>query len=204
MSALTASSGEWLADWSGAGDACDRVAGVSTSGSASTQAATADAASASVKTSAAPKGKKTGELTQVGHEPLRNRGMNAAMAIHGDYAYIGSRTDGAHEGMPHGGIMVVDISDPSDPELLTEEPLYAATGESSRELRVWGSQEVLIVLNTNCGGVGAHHCTGPSQNSFRFYDISGENATAPRLIAEFRRAPTSSSSGRTRATPSGR
>ena len=52
---------------------------------------------------------KRGSLTQVGHEPLMNRGMNAAMAIHGDYAYIGSRTDGAHEGMPHGGIMVVDI-----------------------------------------------------------------------------------------------
>ena len=80
--------------------------------------------------------------------------------------------------------MVVDISDPSDPELLTDEPLYAATGESSRELRVWRSQEILIVLNTNCGGVGAHHCTGPSQNSFRFYDISGENATTPRLIAD--------------------
>ena len=127
---------------------------------------------------------KTGSLKQVGHEPLMDRGMNAAMAIHGDYAYIGSRTDGAHEDMPHGGIMVVDISDPSDPELLTDEPLYAATGESSRELRVWQSQEILIVLNTNCGGVGAHHCTGPSQNSFRFYDISGENATTPRLIAE--------------------
>ena len=47
-----------------------------------------------------------------------NRGMNAAIAVHGDYAYIGSRTDGGHEGMPHGGIMVVDISDPSDPTLL--------------------------------------------------------------------------------------
>jgi hypothetical protein len=127
---------------------------------------------------------KTGSLTQVGHEPLMSRGMNAAMAIHGDYAYIGSRTDGAHEGMPHGGIMVVDISDPSDPQLLTDEPLYAAVGESSRELRVWQSQEILIVLNTNCGGVGAHHCTGPSQNSFRFYDISGANAARPRLIAE--------------------
>ena len=52
---------------------------------------------------------KTGSLTQVGHEPLMNRGMNAAGAIHGDYMYIGSRTDGGHEDMPHGGIMIVDI-----------------------------------------------------------------------------------------------
>ena len=61
---------------------------------------------------------KTGSITQVGHEPLMDRGMNAAIAVHGDYAYIGSRTDGGHEGMPHGGVMVVDISDPSDPTLL--------------------------------------------------------------------------------------
>ena len=135
-------------------------------------------------TAAAKPPPKTGSITQVGHDPLMDRGMNAAMAIHGDYAYIGSRTDGAHEDMPHGGIMVVDISDPSDPELVTEEPLYAAVGESSRELRVWQSQEILIVLNTNCGGATAHHCTGPSQNSIRFYDISGEHATSPQLIAE--------------------
>ena len=44
--------------------------------------------------------------------------MNAAIAVHGDYAYVGSRTDG-HEGEPaFGGVMVVDISDPSDPDLL--------------------------------------------------------------------------------------
>ena len=55
---------------------------------------------------------KRGRLTQVGHDPLLNRGMNAAIALNGDYAYIGSRTDGGHAGMPQGGIMVVDISDP--------------------------------------------------------------------------------------------
>jgi hypothetical protein len=35
--------------------------------------------------------------------------MNGApIAIHGDHAYIGSRTDGGHRGMPQGGVMVVD------------------------------------------------------------------------------------------------
>jgi hypothetical protein len=126
---------------------------------------------------------KTGSLTQVGHEPLLNRGMNAAGAIHGDYMYIGSRTDGGHEGMPHGGIMIVDISDPSDPTLLTSEPIDANPGESSRELRVWRSQDILIVLNTNCGvGDQLHHCTQPSINNFRFYDISGANASNPQLL----------------------
>jgi hypothetical protein len=125
---------------------------------------------------------KLGSLTQVGHDPLMNRGMNAAAALHGDYAYIGSRTDGGHEGMPHGGIMVVDISDPSDPTLLGP-PFDAMAGESSRELRVWRSQDILIVLNTNCGvGDQLHHCTLPSISNFRFYDISGANATDPQLL----------------------
>ena len=128
---------------------------------------------------------QTASITQVGHEPLMNRGMNAAMAIQDDYAYIGSRTDGGHEGMPQGGVMVVDISDPSDPTLLGP-PFDAKPGESSRELRVWRSQDILIVLNTNCGvGDQLHHCTQPSISNIRFYDISGAHATDPQLLNQF-------------------
>jgi hypothetical protein len=128
-----------------------------------------------------------GEIEQVGHEPLMNRGMNSALAVHGDYAYIGSRTDGSHIGQPQGGIMVVDISRPRRPKLLTETPIDANAGESSRELRVWRSQDILIVLNTNCGaGPRLHHCslTEPEARNFRFYDISGRNAQRPRLITQ--------------------
>src|ERR671911_15878 len=128
----------------------------------------------------------TGAFALVGHEPLMSRGMNAAIAVHGDYAYIGSRTDGGHEDMPHGGILIVDVSDPSDPTLINEEPIDAHPGESSRELRVWRSQDVLMVLNTNCGvGDALHHCTQPSISNFRFYDISGSNATDPQLLNQF-------------------
>ena len=127
---------------------------------------------------------KRGSLRQVGHEPLLNRGMNAAIAVHEDYAYVGSRTDGGH-GEPFGGIMVVDISDPSDPELRGK-PFDAKAGESTRELRVWRSQEVLIVLDTNCGvGPTLHHCTAPSISNIRFYDISGRNAKRPQLLNRF-------------------
>jgi len=133
---------------------------------------------------AAPPAKKSGSLTEVGHEPLMNRGMNAALAVKGDFVYVGSRTDGGHEGMPHGGIMIVDVSDPSDPTLVAG-PLDAHPGESSRELRIWRSQDVLIVLNTNCGvGDLLHHCTQPSVSNFRFYDISGANATQPRFLSQ--------------------
>ena len=128
---------------------------------------------------------KRGSIRQVGHEPLEGRGMNAALAIHEDYAYVGSRTDGGH-GEPFGGIMVVDIEDPDDPELRGE-PIDPKPGESTRELRVWSSQEVLIVLNTNCGaGPTLHHCTIDSISNIRFYDISGRNAKHPRLLNEFK------------------
>jgi hypothetical protein len=132
-----------------------------------------------------PGNRARGRLKQVGHEPLSGRGMNAAIAVHGDYAYIGSRTDGGHVGQPHGGIMVVDISDPSAPALQGP-PLDAKPGESSRELRVWRSHDVLIVLNTNCGvGPTLHHCTRPSISNIRFYDIGGGNADSPRLLNQF-------------------
>jgi hypothetical protein len=126
----------------------------------------------------------TGSLTLVGHNPLMNRGMNAAIAIHGDYAYIGSRTDFYENDLDASGIMVVDISDPSNPEVVNVfgPPDTANPGESSRELRVWQSQNILILLHTNCGGETAHGCTGPSAHEFKFFDISGDNATDPELI----------------------
>ena len=48
------------------------------------------------------------------------------------------------------------------------------------------SQDILIVLNTNCGvGPTLHHCTQPSISNIRFYDISGANATDPELLHQF-------------------
>ncbi len=126
-----------------------------------------------------PASGKKGAFKLVGRNPLLHRGMNAAIAIKGDYAYIGSRTD-LHPGTPHGGVMVLDISRPNQPELLGQ-PIAAMAGESTRELRVWQSQNVLIVLNTNCGvGDKLHHCTTASVSNIRFYDIAGRNAKYAR------------------------
>jgi hypothetical protein len=125
-----------------------------------------------------------GSFTQVGHEPLLNRGMNAALAVHEDYAYVGSRTDGKNSNANNAGVMVVDVSDPAKPFIAHQmgPPYEGNPGESSRELRVWRSQEVLVVLHTNCGGTGAHNCSERNRSSFRFYDISGEYAKNPRLL----------------------
>ena len=82
----------------------------------------------------------------------------------------------------------------------------ASRGESSRELRVWRSQEILIVLHTNCGGNDRARVLGRRAAArFKFYDIAGENADEPEAAATRTRSTrTSSSSGRTRPTRSAR
>lgn len=133
-------------------------------------------------------GAPPGDMALVGHEPLSNRGMNAALAVHRKHAYIGSRTDGLH---PNAGVMVVDVSDPSDPEVAGQigPPHEGLPGETSRELRVWRDEDALIVLNlaSNCSPL-IHACS-PTQaamdDNYRFYDISGDNAGTPEFVSEY-------------------
>ena len=80
--------------------------------------------------------------------------------------------------------MVVDISDPSDPDLVAG-PLDPRRA-SRRASCACGSRRMLIVLNTNCGvGDQLHHCTQPSISNIKFYDVSGRNAKRPKLIRQF-------------------
>ncbi|HEV3379312.1 MAG TPA: hypothetical protein VG126_18710 [Thermoleophilaceae bacterium] len=126
-----------------------------------------------------------GSLEQVGHSPLLNRGMNAALAVKGDYAYVGNRTDGTHV---NPGVLVVDVSDPSSPQVVNEigPPLEGNPGESSRELRIWPQQNLLMVLNHGCSEL-IHRCAGGAavRSTIRFYDISGANAASPQLVSTF-------------------
>jgi hypothetical protein len=126
-----------------------------------------------------------GSLEQVGHSPLLNRGMNAALAVKGDYAYVGNRTDGTHL---NPGVLVVDVSDPSSPQVVNEvgPPLEGNPGESSRELRIWPQQNLLMVLNHGCSEL-LHRCAGGAavRSTIRFYDISGANAANPQLVSTF-------------------
>lgn len=136
-------------------------------------------------------GPDPGHLERVGHDPLLYRGMNAGLAVHGRYAYVGSRTDGSH---PRAGVLVVDVGDPAAPRVVGEigPPAAGNLGETSRELRVWPRQRLLIVLNFPCEEL-AHRCAGSAaaRASIRFFDIAGDRARAPRLIATYypRRTP---------------
>jgi hypothetical protein len=124
----------------------------------------------------------------VGHSSLNDRGMNAALAVHGDYVYVGSRTDGQPQHRTP-GILVVDASDPAQPEVVHEigPPAAGLVGETSRELRVWPQQNLLIVLNFGCSSI-IHACAaGEFQGSrVTFFDIAGENAAAPKLVATYK------------------
>ena len=137
----------------------------------------------------------------VGHEPLFNRGMNAAHAVHGDYVYVGNRTDGSMrcglgdprreetgiDSCPHPnpGILVVDASDPSDPTVVNEigPPLAGNPGETTREMRAWSDKNLLIVESFRCSPV-IHSCDGSAVTpAFRFYDLS--NPAEPAFVSEW-------------------
>src|SRR6266700_8139863 len=88
-------------------------------------------------------------ITLVGHNPLFNRGMNAALTIFDHFVYIGNRSDGSNScgdlngtgpiapvltpTNPDGtcthtrpGILIVDIGDPANPTVVGEIPADVA------------------------------------------------------------------------------
>lgn len=125
----------------------------------------------------------TGSLQMIGHTSLKNRGMNSALAIYKNYVYVGSRTDGSH---PDTEVMIVDKTDPANlkivGKILSPPP---TNGYTSRELRVWPEKNVLVVLYFGCSSF-LHSCKETSKPAqYRFFDISGQNATDPKLITIF-------------------
>ncbi len=123
-------------------------------------------------------GSSTLNFQLVGSNALYNRGMNAAPAVYDHAMYIGSRTDGTH---PHAGVLVVDIADPANPTIAGEigAPDEALPSSTSRELRVWPQQKLLIVMNFQCSAI-LHACASPADangsaiSNFTFYDLSDE------------------------------
>jgi hypothetical protein len=131
-----------------------------------------------------------GRFELLGHDPLMNRGMNAALAVKGHYAYVGYRSDGTHL---NAGVMVVDVANPAKPSVVTQigQPNEANIGESSRELRILPQQNLLLVLNHGCNEL-IHRCLNLANAgvtiadaNVRFYDIAGANAANPKLVATY-------------------
>ena len=142
----------------------------------------------------------TTNFTVVGHNSLFDRGVNAAGGIFDHYMYIGSRSDGTH---PHSGVQVVDIADPANPVDVGEIPLPTSApiatgaaplpmtvGYTSRELRVWPQQKVLMVIYFGCSAL-IHACASGSDTGEQplqrilFFDLSGAHAAAPVLTSTY-------------------
>jgi hypothetical protein len=126
----------------------------------------------------------------IGHEPLFNRGMNAALAVFDHFVYVGNRTDGQAR-HPHPGILIVDVADPQQPEAVGEIPASVAApnaagtpeGVTSRELRVWPEKNLLIELTFRCSSV-IHDCPPGNDTTFpfdyKFFDLT--DPVHPRLV----------------------
>jgi hypothetical protein len=126
----------------------------------------------------------------VGHDPLNNRGMNAAPAIFDHFVYVGNRTDGsAHHTNP--GILVVDVANPADPNIVGEigPPAAGNRSETTRELRVWPQAQLLMSMNFGCSAI-IHACVSTSDVSsmvtptIRFFDLS-QTPQQPPLISTY-------------------
>jgi hypothetical protein len=125
-----------------------------------------------------------GRFTLVGHEPLFGRGMNAALAVYDKHVYIGNRTDGT-PGHLRPGVLVVDTTDPATPKVVNEIlEEQGEVGQTSRELRVWPQQKLLMVLNFGCSSL-IHRCTGgeAQPSAFDFYDLT--DPANPTLVSTY-------------------
>ena len=139
------------------------------------------------------------------------RGMNAALATFDHFIYIGNRTDGssscgdlnatgpvapvlpptAPDGTCphlHPGILVVDVADPEDPTVVGEfgeEFVSGANeGQTSRELRVWPEEQLLMVMYFRCSRV-IHACPRTAQSfRIRFFDLAADPVDPP-VIATY-------------------
>jgi hypothetical protein len=132
-----------------------------------------------------PQLSSAGSFQLVGHDPLLNRGMNAAIAAKGNYVYVGSRTDGTHL---DAGVLVVDVERPSKPRVVHQigPPEEGNPMETSRELRIWPEKNLLIVLNHGCSEL-IHRCAPSSayRANYKFFDIGGRNAARPKLVSTY-------------------
>jgi len=141
----------------------------------------------------------------VGHDPLYNRGMNAALALYDHYVYVGNRTDassvcvgatGLPSGTtcqhPHPGILIVDVKDASKPSIVGEigPPHAGLVGITTRELRVWPAKKLLVVMDFRCSSV-IHACAKGTDKDFpfdiSFYDLA--DPVHPRFTSKY--VPTS-------------
>jgi hypothetical protein len=79
--------------------------------------------------------------------------------------------------IPIQGILVVDVADPANPSVVGEigSPYAGQIGITTRELRVWPQEHLLMVMTFRCSSV-IHACPPGTDTTFpfdiKFFDLS--------------------------------
>lgn len=117
-----------------------------------------------------------GAFEVVGHTDLGARGMNSALAIAGDIAYVGSRVDNKP-------VLIVDIKDPANPQVIGQigMPIEGLAGMSSRELRASTEPPLLYILNLRCSP-DLHGCGATADEVENLKQFSIVEPKAPQLL----------------------
>jgi hypothetical protein len=123
----------------------------------------------------------------VGHSDLGGGGVNADVWAHEEYAYVGVWGGDPRFGIPcpATGVKVVDISDPSDPvvvSVLQNPPLTTAEDVVVQSVDTPSFSGDLAV-------VGIQRCSGPGFRGLHFFDVS--DPTDPVKLGRWRAPPRS-------------
>src|SRR3954468_11582582 len=120
----------------------------------------------------------------VGHTDLQQRGMNSPIAVAGSCAYVGDRyysSSSTEPVRPNGGIAIVDISDPANPQ---ETGTIPPTGLSTqREMRADAGLGILVVEGYS-PYIDGYADTAPNAiNYLKIYDI--RDCLHPTLLSTY-------------------
>ena len=120
----------------------------------------------------------------VGHTDLGRRAMNSPIAVAGRCVYVGDRyysESRSKAGRPHGGIAVVDVSNPRRP---VQRGLIPPVAESTqRELRADAGLGILVVLSYS-PFAGGDPQSSQSINNIKVYDIH-RDCLRPKLLSTY-------------------
>ena len=139
----------------------------------------------------------------------QGRGMNAAIAVHGDYVYVGSRTDGKNNNAIHAGVLVVDVARSGAPVGRRHDG-PALRGQPGRVLARAARLALAEPADRPAHQLRRHRrapVPGAEHRQPRSASTTSPATTRanPKLLyTRTRSTRTSSTSGRTRRTPSAR
>ena len=120
----------------------------------------------------------------VGHTDLQQRGMNSPIAVAGSCAYVGDRyysSSSTEPVRPNGGIAIVDISDPANPQQTgTIPPIGLST---QREMRADAGLGILVVEGYSPFIDGYADSAPNAINYLKVYDI--RDCLHPALLSTY-------------------